>query len=655
MLSMLFVVAPCYAQNEQKVPSNDIEIIEVTSSGFTSLNHQIIDREEFIDSAQSLSDVVKHISGIQVLTAGGIGNPVAISIRGSNTKQVQLYIDGQLINDGQFGSFDLNQIPAEHIESIEITKNQAAGTGSSPIGGVISIKTYDSTTNTSKVSAGVGSFGYQELNALYNRINNQHHFSVGAHLLHSDNDYEYLVPSPSANAQTPTKEATKNNHFTKKSFFINNTNEWNRHQLRLNIQYSDQEKGILSYQRNPEVNRSKTSAHTIRSTMQYQWASAWDKVDQVNISYNFERKKEQYLSAPQGDSELLVDHISYKNNVNFQPVFLLPINHGTLKLSPYATFSQQDYRSDSLLHGSETTCSINICDVKATQQQTHLGTRAEFSSTGSPYSAYVLINHLQEKNSNISIKDPDATQLNANKTYSTQEIGMQYFSTAFKSQFNITHAARAPTLNELFGDRGLLKGADDLEAERAKSYGLTMQFDLGQLKVNSSIYHQEINNSIVVLYSDGGIGKYQNIAKAQLNGLELQFDWLASKKSSFSFQSNIIDSQTNSSIKSFNNKNLPSIYHQQYSLGYQYTFDKNWNIKLSSAADLDLYFDRSNVVEGNANPADRHSTDINLNWQHKKYNINFSINNLFNNSYKDLTNRDASGLTTFLKFSIRGI
>ena len=115
-----------------------IEVVEVVNShDFASVNYEVLRRDDFISSAQTLSDVLSNVNGIQIRQISGLGNPVSISIRGSSTKQVQMYIDGLLVNDSQLGSFDLNQIPTEQIESIEISKNQALGTGSTPIGGVI--------------------------------------------------------------------------------------------------------------------------------------------------------------------------------------------------------------------------------------------------------------------------------------------------------------------------------------------------------------------------------------------------------------------------------------------------------------------------------------------------------------------------------------
>ena len=117
-----------------------------------SSNYQVIGREDFIHTSHTLADILQNINGLQIRQIGGLGNPVSVSIRGSSSKQVQLYIDGQLVNDSQFGGFDLNQISTEQIQSIEVSKNQAIGTGSTPIGGVIRINTYNPNKNKLKLA-----------------------------------------------------------------------------------------------------------------------------------------------------------------------------------------------------------------------------------------------------------------------------------------------------------------------------------------------------------------------------------------------------------------------------------------------------------------------------------------------------------------------
>ena len=245
--------------------ASTIETIEVVNShNFQSVNYHVLRREDLIHSAQTLSDALQDINGIQIRQISGLGNPVSISIRGSSAKQVQMYIDGQLVNDSQFGGFDLNQIPIEQIESIEVSKNQALGTGSTPIGGVIRVNTYNPNEKKKRVALSIGSFGYKEINVLSNNAFKHHSLAFGGQYLTSDNDYNYLVPQSFENPSQSIDEPLKNNDFKKIALFVNDNSQLNQHQLRFNLHYNKQEKALANYQNNSPENTSFIESDQIK-------------------------------------------------------------------------------------------------------------------------------------------------------------------------------------------------------------------------------------------------------------------------------------------------------------------------------------------------------------------------------------------------------
>ena len=249
---------------------DDVERIKVSGQQLKhSANYLVLSRDDFIDSAQNLNDVLNQINGIQVRQISGVGNPAAVSIRGSSSKQVQLYIDGQLVNDGQFGGFDLNQLPVENIQSIEVSKEQAIGTGATPIGGVIRINTYNPEQDTLRLSAGLGSFGYQEFNVVKNSSFEQFQGALSASYVASDNDYDYLVPQPVAHPNKSIVEPLLNNEFEKISLSGNGVWIGEQQQVRVNGQYINQEKALPHYQINVRSNESSLDLEQSRLALTY--------------------------------------------------------------------------------------------------------------------------------------------------------------------------------------------------------------------------------------------------------------------------------------------------------------------------------------------------------------------------------------------------
>jgi outer membrane receptor for ferrienterochelin and colicins len=93
-------------------------------------------------SAQHLGDVLKLLPGVSVATYGSMGQNASLSLRGSTSGQVLIMIDGVPINDIQLGGFDLNLIPLEDVQSIEVVRGAVSSLyGADALGGVVNIIT----------------------------------------------------------------------------------------------------------------------------------------------------------------------------------------------------------------------------------------------------------------------------------------------------------------------------------------------------------------------------------------------------------------------------------------------------------------------------------------------------------------------------------
>ena len=656
----LFSASQAYADTIEK--DSEVEVIEVVNDHeFSSGNYQILRREDFIDSSQSLSDILGQVNGIQIKQISGIGNPVSISIRGSSAKQVQFFIDGQLVNDSQFGSFDLNQIPTEQIESIEISKNQAIGTGSTPIGGVIRINTYNPSEDTHKISVAVGSFGYQELSLLKNTAFQYHSLAVGGTYLASDNDYVYLLPNPSETIIDPIK----NNEFEKLSLFINDSAQIDQHQLRVNFTYNIQDKALANYQLNSPENSSNIEMSSIRYGLQYNWLSNIDYLDTIELEYYSDSKDELYLDSPNESRKTTNEYQTDKQHLGIKPSFTI----NSFTFSPYTTATKQIFTSVSNYNGKPNTCNANsACDIEATQEQFNLGASLTWQSTSLPLSSYVLANQLHEDNSNIALNQAGGEIEQSTAQYNTQELGFSYGDKKLKTSFNWSSGVRTPTLFELFGDRGAFKGNANLLPEEAQTYALSLKYQETIASIpfdfSSSVYQQSMENAIVAIFTSRDAGSYDNVSSAELLGLELQLGSQITSALSFSMQAHFIDSVTQSKYVAFDNKKLPGIYHQQYSAALSYQVTDAWRIKVNTNIDNELYFNRPNRIQSDidhdktgktGNPANRIVTDLSLHWRVKHYSVNFSCANLFDESYQDLANRPAQGRSIQLKFSIEDI
>ncbi len=92
--------------------------------------------------AETVLEVLRDVPGLDVVQTGSRGNVTSVFIRGANSNQALVLIDGVEVNSTTTGGFDFAHLTTESIERIEILRG-AGGTlyGSQAVGGVINIIT----------------------------------------------------------------------------------------------------------------------------------------------------------------------------------------------------------------------------------------------------------------------------------------------------------------------------------------------------------------------------------------------------------------------------------------------------------------------------------------------------------------------------------
>jgi outer membrane cobalamin receptor len=92
--------------------------------------------------AADLSAVLSRIEGVTAADYGPVGSQMHVKLRGSETAQVLVLIDGRPVNSSRQGGADLSKIPLSMVERIEIIKGPASALyGADALGGVVNIIT----------------------------------------------------------------------------------------------------------------------------------------------------------------------------------------------------------------------------------------------------------------------------------------------------------------------------------------------------------------------------------------------------------------------------------------------------------------------------------------------------------------------------------
>lgn len=92
--------------------------------------------------ARTLAEFLQRIPGVKVNRQGGVLEAATLSIRGSSANQVLVLVDGVPQNDLWGGAVNLNALPLERIESVEIVRGGGSALhGEGALGGVVRLTT----------------------------------------------------------------------------------------------------------------------------------------------------------------------------------------------------------------------------------------------------------------------------------------------------------------------------------------------------------------------------------------------------------------------------------------------------------------------------------------------------------------------------------
>jgi vitamin B12 transporter len=138
-----------------------------TAQGVTVITEEEIDARK----PSSVMDLLQLVPGVQVDQVGRPGGVANIYIRGSDTEQVLVLVDGVRMNDPMFsrgGSYDLSNINPANIERIEVLRGGGSAIyGADAMGGVINIVTRRGADKPveATITGGAGGDGYNTLGA----------------------------------------------------------------------------------------------------------------------------------------------------------------------------------------------------------------------------------------------------------------------------------------------------------------------------------------------------------------------------------------------------------------------------------------------------------------------------------------------------------
>jgi vitamin B12 transporter len=465
----------------------------------------VITQEEMeAQGARTVKEALRFLPGI--LGDGTVGTGVgALSgqfIRGSNSAQVLILLDGRPINNLGSGGFDLSEFTTNNIERVEVLPGGGSTLyGSDAIGGVINIITRRPTEQiTTETTVNVGAYGLNQQIIQNSGKRGNISWVVGYNRTQAQNNFPFSIPEANFQGTRENDDVLYNNFNLKLEADLGTRNTLTLSTLYLaknqgvpggvpipepqfgqgffnsltpnNRKYTDQVLADLTW--NSQLGNSNNSLLTTKVYTDFlntRFDSPTNQRDNRQTSYGIQTQHSWRL-AP---NQILIYGFDYRN--------VAATNTSLNFANNITTVSYDDSISQGALFARyevDVTPSIGL----------NLGLRQEFNSL-------------------------------ANGSFTSPSIGTRLaVSDSTTIRANYTRNFRVPTLFQLFAEGATFVGNPNLRPESGDSYDIGIDQKLGNIGLLRLTFFQNTKADNIAFNFGVPIATFENIGLVRTRGIE---------------------------------------------------------------------------------------------------------------------------------------
>jgi iron complex outermembrane receptor protein len=498
-----------------------VQAEETEPSFLTVIQGKDLERR-FTSVPEALSETV----GVRVNRFGGLGDFSTISIRGSSSEQVLIYVDGILLNEAQGGGVNIGTIPISNIESIEIYRGSSPiEFGQAGIGGVVNIKTRSAREKRIlSTQAQYGSFDTYRVDTFLSDKSSRLDYVIGLNYTGSNNNFKFLDDNGTQYDSSDDVIIRRlNNQFgsfnwvTKLGYDLNSN-------TRISVFHNllDTDKGI------PGLG-SFQSLHAHFKTREYrtglELARRAALIPQLDLHWTFHHtyKKEAFedrlgeIGVGNQDNENITESYETRLDANYW------LGEHQL-LNGLLTMKVERFTPYDHLQGSEVATSRRKTFSVGVEDKIVFMNDKLFLVPGVLYDMMDNTFHGEAFLSSIGqdISVPDR------QWFLTRQIGVLYQVTdPLEIRANIGRYFRPPNFFELFGDRGGTVGDPELLPEESLNQDVGFKYErrpgsfMKEMEVQATYFHNRVENLILFIQTSQRTSKPENIGRAEITGQEL--------------------------------------------------------------------------------------------------------------------------------------
>lgn len=605
---------------------------------------ETINASQLQSAGTSLAEVAAAKSGVQFRQSGGLGSHSVVSLRGSSAEQVNVYLDGVLLNEAAGGGVNLSDIELLDAQQVDIYRGSVpVQLGDTAIGGAVNITTLRAGDQPlPRVLLGSGSFGSHRVSAAWRGpLTLTHTDQLVATFSHrqSDNNFGFLFDNRTPlNPSDDSRQQRSNNQTSTTSALLKGSHPLGGNRVESVLQWFDRRQGIS----NPLNN---TSSNAQLDTSNFQFRSIWRSTPSVEGNASLWELtaaiKDEHFNDSNGQIGLATQNLRSQTNIAGIKHYREQV---TSKQSLAFTFKlrNEELKSRDLLRQLPETQAQRV-RLDAAGQLTRF-----YNDGASVFNAGLFASSI---NDDFSVGVNGTLDRNYQQGFIAPQLGFSHKTkNDINLRFNISSQQRAPSFFELFGSQGLFEGNAELRSEKAinAEFGISWQgyFQRIESLQSSAVFFTGNRRRLITnVYDSRGIGHAENIARARITGLELntamQFanGWKSS--ANLTFQNAI----NQSNISGQRGMQLPGEAAVSGNLSLTKQLGK-WQLEYSHQWRLDTFYDSGNRLPA----ADQRTHDVTLSWQRHDWRWELAAHNLTNQNYEDFNGFPKPGRSFFITF-----
>ena len=596
---------------------------------------------DYKDEVKTVEDLLADQAGVEVKRYGGLGSFSTVSIRGSSSSQVLVFLDGVLLNRSIGGGVDLSTIPLSNVDFIEVYRGVTpARFGASGMAGVINIRTKRAGPESSSfIKSLYGSFGTYGGSVFHSERRENFDFLFSSDYLSSEGDYKFLDDNATQfNAEDDRIRRRVNNWFRQSStelkFGVDLDSGW---RLDFSDGFFKKEQGIPGRSNNQSTEATFTTTRNL-ATLRLFGTGLFCENDsltwQLSHTYTIEKFFDPLSQVGLGQQDTRNVTEQYASNLNWRVPLGKYQDIGITyeprfeEYRPHDSFLSKDAQP---VGSSRWSHSLSIEDVISL---------INGRLTAIPTLRWDLYSTEQDRGSSDEQEE----------RYLNKQLGLKYDLTSWLAlKANASQSVRVPSFYELFGDRGITVGNADLLPERSRNFDVGFRLNprcqgvLDDLSFEVTAFRHKVDDLILFVYDARGIGRAENFSRTVTKGVEVSNSFTLLKHLRITQNMTWQDPRNLSDVEAYENKLLPNRSQSEYS-GKVELFDSKRKLYFEITRTGTYFRDMANLVQAPSQTI----ANLGVSFKYGAFTVGFEVKNIADRRVEDIAGYPQPGRSFFV-------